>query len=216
MAERYVSSADRIPSLTKTKKNDLVIATFSITSVRMEAIDFVGPYLKNQQGILVGKSSGIKGLSDLKDKPICTYKGTTSATLLRQLNIGIPVEKDTASQCIKAMLNGPEETRPVAMSTDQLILYGFADQHASEGLHVLPDLTFGPTQMYGIALPKKHRDDCARLLEIVKDYVGSNDWLEDLRTSLPQAIENNTSWATDYLPSEESILQNSCTDPSDS
>lgn len=219
LAKLYVPSGERASSLTDSKETDLIVATYSITNERMDQIDFVGPYAVNYQGILVGeKGSDITSLDKLDGRTVCTYDDTTSAVVLdkaayKRIKV---VSKPTASDCIEAMTTGPEANRPDAMSTDQLILYGFADRYSDKNLRVVPDVTFGPPQRYGIGLRKHHREDCLRLREIIKDYVTSADWLKDLEASLPQIRKHGDNWKTAFQPSPTLIDANSCASDSGS
>ncbi|MFE4663610.1 transporter substrate-binding domain-containing protein [Streptomyces sp. NPDC056716] len=205
-----VPSEERVTAIT-TGEADLVIATFSITEERMAEIDFVGPYAITYQGFIVGKDHGdIHTIKDLDGRRVCTWKGTTSAEVLaRPAYDDIDVyELGDASDCLSDLRNGLSD----AVSTDQLILYGFADHYADEGLRVLPGQTVGPPQYYGIGMPKGYREDCERLREIVKRYVDSSDWLADIEQTLRLIPENENDWQTEYRPSAAAIDARSCRD----
>ncbi|BCL27759.1 transporter substrate-binding domain-containing protein [Streptomyces aurantiacus] len=204
-----VSSEGRIPALEKGEV-DMVIAAFSITPDRMKEIDFVGPYATTRQGFLVGPKSTVRELKDFKGGAVCSWEGTTSVATLeefRREGIEIKTLVD-ASDCIDALKSGEVQ----AVSTDQLILYGFARHHAKDGLRVVPGVTIGAPQHYGIGLPKGHRADCLRLREFVKRYVESSDWIRDMETSLPDVPAAEPGWISDYKPSDESIDARSCRD----
>ncbi|MFE2040563.1 transporter substrate-binding domain-containing protein [Streptomyces sp. NPDC059477] len=205
-----VPSEERVTAIT-TREADLVIATFSITEERMAEIDFVGPYAITYQGFIVGKDGGdIHTVEDLDGRSVCTWKGTTSEQVLARPayeDIDLDVLGD-ASDCFDELREG----RSDAVSTDQLILYGFADHYADEGLRVLPGQTVGPPQYYGIGMPKGYREDCERLREIVKRYVDSSDWLADIKETLRLIPENETDWQTQYRPSAAAIDSRSCRD----
>ncbi|MFI6207402.1 transporter substrate-binding domain-containing protein [Streptomyces sp. NPDC051041] len=205
-----VPSDERVTALTEGDV-DLVIATFSITDERMELVDFVGPYAVTYQGFMVAEDSDdIRTVEDLRGRSVCTWGGTTSAEVLDS-----PAYEDIedyeagdASDCLEDIRRG----RADAVSTDQMILYGFAEQYAGEGLRVLSGVTIGPPQYYGIGMSKGHRADCERLREIVKRYVGSSDWLADLRQSLSLIPEKERNWQTQYRPSDTDIDARSCQD----
>ncbi|MFE6777246.1 transporter substrate-binding domain-containing protein [Streptomyces sp. NPDC057702] len=167
----------------------LVAATFSITAQRMkptseggDGLDFVGPYASTQQGILVRTENAgrYKRVKDLKERTVCVWKDTTSARELEKTAYSglIPVEKTDAKDCIKALKSGKVD----ALSTDQLILYGF--EAAEPGLTVPDGLVFGPINDYGIAMVKGHREDCRKLKQALIDYAGSNDWDRDFQNNL--------------------------------
>lgn len=202
-----VTSQDRV-QLLRGGMADMVVASFSITTDRMKKIDFVGPYVTTRQGFLVGKKGpNIATLDDLRGTTVCTWDGTTSVEQLRKLHIEPLVLQDVAS-CVEELRAG----RVDAVSTDQMILYGFADRYAAEGLRVVPNLVIGAPQHYGIGLPKGHREDCEQLRDYVKSYVGSSEWVNDIRSSLPKLVEAEPEWTNSYKPSAEAIDARSCRD----
>ncbi|WP_406730288.1 transporter substrate-binding domain-containing protein [Streptomyces sp. NBC_01794] len=205
-----VSSGDRIAQL-EGGTADMVIASFSITPERMRKIDFVGPYFKTRQGFLVGSDGwDITKIEDLRGKRVCTWDGTTSQEALGNLKgMGVVVQVlDDASDCIDALVDG----QVAAVSTDQAILYGFAHQHAAESLRVLPGLTIGAPQLYGIGLPKGHREDCRKLAGWLKEFVGTSEWTGDIATSLPELPLADPGWVSTHKPSDASIDARSCRD----
>ncbi|MGW7514067.1 transporter substrate-binding domain-containing protein [Streptomyces sp. NPDC054796] len=209
-----VSSADRISQL-EHGDADMVIASFSITPDRMRRIDFAGPYLKTRQGFLVDedrpRSGGIEELKDLRGKTVCTWDGTTSETALAEVRTATgvtPQVLDDASDCIEELKKGTVD----AVTTDQLILYGFARHHAKDGLRVVADLTIGAPQHYGIGLRKGFREDCRRLADWLKEYVGTSEWIRDVETSLPQLPAQDPGWISTHKPSTAAIDSRSCRD----
>ncbi|MEV7194856.1 transporter substrate-binding domain-containing protein [Streptomyces sp. NPDC093510] len=202
-----VATKDRVTSLTSDNV-DLAVAAFSITPERMKKIDFAGPYLTNYQGFLVGKKgAAIRTMNDLRGKRVCAWSGTTNIGPLQGLGFEV-VEMRSAKACLDALVDGGVD----AFSTDQLILYGFAHQYAKDRLKVLPDLTVGAPQYYGVGIPKGHRSDCHRLREFIKKYVESNDWIQDIQVSLPEIPETDPNWASRLKPSADSIEARSCRD----
>ncbi|BBC34248.1 hypothetical protein SGFS_055420 [Streptomyces graminofaciens] len=185
-----VLSKNRGPAL-RNGDLDLVAATYSITAQRMkprdeggEGLDFVGPYASTQQGILVREKDygRYKDDSDLDGKLVCVWKGTTSAEELKKPaydKIRLREEED-AKYCMKALLAKEVD----AVSTDQLILYGFME--AEPGLRVVPGIKFGEPNDYGIAMAKGHRADCERLRDTLRTYVAGNDWERDFENNLPK------------------------------
>ncbi|KAB2590205.1 transporter substrate-binding domain-containing protein [Streptomyces arboris] len=206
-----VSSGDRVTQLIQ-RKADMTIASFSITADRMDEIDFVGPYLKTRQGFLVGPDgAGVERLADLRGSQICTWQGTTSVEALegiRETAGADPVTLTDASDCIEQLIDGQVK----AVSTDQAILYGFARQYEKEGLRVVPDVTIGAPQHYGIGLPKGHTADCRRLASWLKKHVGTSSWIRDVETSLPTLIEEDPGWISSHKPSAAEIEARSCRD----
>ncbi|GGW65127.1 ABC transporter substrate-binding protein [Streptomyces xantholiticus] len=206
-----VSSGDRVTQLLE-RKADMTIASFSITAERMDLIDFVGPYLKTRQGFLVGPAGAdVQELEDLSGTRICTWQGTTSQEALdgiRDTSGAEPVILTDASDCIEQLLTG----QVMAVSTDQAILYGFARHYEKEGLRVVPDVTIGAPQYYGIGLPKGHPADCRKLEAWLKKHVGTSTWIRDVETSLPALTEENRAWISSHKPKPEEIEARSCRD----
>ncbi|MEV0372254.1 transporter substrate-binding domain-containing protein [Streptomyces sp. NPDC050636] len=203
-----VPSEDRSTVLTK-KSKDLVVATFSITVDRMKTLDFVGPYASTYQGVMVRRNDDrIRKPGDLSGKHVCTWPGTTSATTLQgPAYDGIDVyEAPDASMCIKDLKDEVAD----AVSTDQMILYGFTQENPD--LKVVPRITFGSANHYGVAMNKGHRADCRRLRDALRDYLTDNTWSADFSTSLPSIPKANANWETDYKPRVETIDALSCRD----
>ncbi|TRV74292.1 transporter substrate-binding domain-containing protein [Streptomyces sp. 130] len=197
----------------------LVAATFSITPDRMatkeeggDDLDFVGPYASTQQGFLIREADrSIRTLADLNGKIVCVWKGTTSANELAKPAYDKIVKRteEDAGYCVKAL----KDKEVDAVSTDQLILYGFAEANAS--LRVVDGIKFGEPNDYGIAMAKGHREDCLRLRDKLQQYVRqASSWERDFQNSLP-AVPKET--RDEAKPTEDEIMALSCVDrPGDS
>ncbi|MFF3276010.1 transporter substrate-binding domain-containing protein [Streptomyces chrestomyceticus] len=192
----------------------LIAATYSITERRMkpkgeggDGLDFVGPYASTRQGILVRTADAgrYKSHSDLNKRLVCVWEDTTSAAELKRPAYSQvrTVEMTDARDCVKAL----REKRVDAVSTDQLILYGFMKDDRS--LTVAHALTFGPFNDYGIAMVKGHRDDCKKLQQALMDYVQSNDWDRDFQINLPLVPKEDRDEAR---PTGDEIASQSCRD----
>ncbi|MFD9334394.1 transporter substrate-binding domain-containing protein [Streptomyces sp. NPDC060028] len=212
---KSVESAVRQVSLDGEHPVDLVVATYSINNERLTgsngepAHDFAGPYAITFQGFMVKKGGpAVMSLSDLDGATVCVWAGTTSeATIKREAPHMVPVQKRTATDCIDELKAG----RVRAVSTDQLILYGFSQVH--KDLEVVPDVTLSDAQYYGIGLPKGHREACGKLREALKEYVRSADWTRDFKDQLPSvATAEPGKWETGHKPTETQIDKFSCRD----
>ncbi|MFJ9415609.1 transporter substrate-binding domain-containing protein [Streptomyces sp. NPDC101227] len=204
-----VPSEDRRAVLTD-KSKDLVVATYSITVERMKELDFAGPYATTYQGIMVRKNDHrIKKPADVNGKRVCTWPGTTSATTLQSpaYERMVVYEQPDASTCITDL-----KVKKVAdaVSTDQMILYGFTQENPD--LKVVPDITYGSANQYGIAMAKGHRQDCLKLRDALRDYLGDNAWSQDFATSLPSIPKADAAWETDFKPRTETVDALSCRD----
>jgi glutamate transport system substrate-binding protein len=210
-----VPSQDRVTALTQSDAGevDLVIATFSITQDRAHQIYFTGPYAKTYQGFLVRKNdSRIKTLADLHGKRACAWEGTNSLQVLqKQVPDVVAATTSTADQCVDELRSGQVD----AVSTDQLILYGFAHQYPD--LKVVPDLMIGAANYYGIGMAKHDQRgdsnlaDCRRVRDALKGYVGSSAWKQDMGQDLPMFVAD-PQWMTLDRPSVADIDRLSCTD----
>jgi polar amino acid transport system substrate-binding protein len=76
-----VTPQNRIPYL-QTHKIDLIVSTLGYTQERAKAIDYSAPYFTSGVKLLVPKSSGVTGWTDIHGKTIITTQGTTASTYL--------------------------------------------------------------------------------------------------------------------------------------
>ncbi|NKY15640.1 transporter substrate-binding domain-containing protein [Streptomyces somaliensis] len=173
---------------------DLLLATLSVNEDRIQEVDFAGIYMTSRQGLLVSDEAYANGIKDptvFAGKKICTLEGSTSYTTLMEYRPDVLslAEIEPASKikdCVKLL----EEGRVQGISTDQVILYGLADHHADQNFYVVPEIDFGPTQYYGVAVKKmKDREWCRYLKEIVDKYVRSSTWEQNFKIQLGLAEE---------------------------
>ncbi|MFE3145928.1 MULTISPECIES: transporter substrate-binding domain-containing protein [unclassified Streptomyces] len=207
-----VLSRNRVNDLRKGRVK-LVAATFSITPDRMkprsekgDGLDFVGPYAVTHQGMLVraDESESYDDIKKFVGKNVCVWEETTSAKLLESPaynGIGHTTVTD-AKQCIEGLKKGIYD----AVSTDQLILYGFAK--ANPELAVVEDVKIGPPNKYGIAMVKGHSEDCKKLKKSLLEYLGGDGWSNAFKDNLglPDAIRESA------RPTTEEIEDSSCVD----
>ncbi|MDI2099752.1 glutamate ABC transporter substrate-binding protein [Ruicaihuangia caeni] len=141
-------SANREPFI-ENGQVDIVVATYTINDTRKEVVDFAGPYYTAGQDLLVlaGNPDGIKGPEDLADKKVCTVTGSTSERNISEYpNAGI-IAAATYSACLEPLRSG----EAAAVTTDNVILAGLADQNPGEFEVVGNPFTSEP---YGIGLKK--------------------------------------------------------------
>jgi glutamate transport system substrate-binding protein len=127
---------------------DIVVATYTINDKRKEVISFAGPYYTAGQDILVlkGNPEGIKGPEDLKDKKVCSVAGSTSEKNIAKYGVELSTT-DTYSNCLEPLRSG----KVIAVTTDNVILAGLADQNQGEFEVLNKPFTQEP---YGIGLKK--------------------------------------------------------------
>ncbi|MFN2506702.1 MAG: glutamate ABC transporter substrate-binding protein [Acidimicrobiales bacterium] len=106
-------------------ERDMVIATYTISDKRKEQVDFAGPYLIDNQDIMVkADNDSIRTVADLNGKRVCTGQGSTSPAHLASkapqaeviLFAGYP-------ECGDAL----RQDRVDAVVTDRGILLGIID-----------------------------------------------------------------------------------------
>lgn len=207
-----IPSQTRSTALTNFDANhvDLVIATFSITQPRVDSgLWFAGPYAVTRQGFMVKKGSPIHTQQDLKNavEPVCTWGGTTSEQALYDAGLTNVDVEDDASTCVAKLHDGTVS----AMSTDQLILYGFTQKF--QDLEVLPNIKIGPSQYYGIAMAKQDNgeptlQDCKTIENWLKNVYLNQDWDRDFSSNLQNAQVGD---AEQYKPTAPEIDHESCT-----
>jgi glutamate transport system substrate-binding protein len=146
-------SANREPFI-ENGQVDIVVATYTINDTRKEVVDFAGPYYEAGQDLLVltGNPEGIKGpefFTENTDKKVCTVTGSTSANNIAKYATGPDqiLTAETYSACLEPLRNGDV----VAVTTDNVILAGLADQNPGEFEVVGKPFTAEP---YGIGLKK--------------------------------------------------------------
>jgi glutamate transport system substrate-binding protein len=161
---------------------DLVIATYTINDTRKEVVSFAGPYYEAGQDLLVLEGNeDITGPEDLADKRVCTVSGSTSEKNIAEYTTNI-IATDTYSNCLGPLRSGDVD----AVTTDNVILAGLADQNAGEFEVVGNPFTAEP---YGIGLAK---DDTE-----FRDFI--NDVLEE-------SYEDGT-WADAWEATAGSVLE---------
>ncbi len=154
---------------------DMVVATYTINDERDEVVDFAGPYYVAGQDILVpsGNPEGIEGIDSLNtpDLTTCTAEGSTS---LENLNEMAPdadiITFDVYSKCTDAMSQG----RVDAVSTDNVILLGLADESGGEFELVENPFTDEP---YGIGVAEGSELRCA-INGALQEMYDDGSWAE--------------------------------------
>ena len=151
---------------------DLVIATYTINDERKEKVSFAGPYYEAGQDIMVrADETEIKSVKDLNGKKVCSVTGSTSIDNIKDEAPDADISRpfDTYSKCAEELKNG----RVDAVTTDNSILYGLADQ--DEGaFKVLGDpFTEEP---YGIGVKKDDDEMRDRVNEFLEKIQDNGEW----------------------------------------
>ncbi|MCG5220119.1 glutamate ABC transporter substrate-binding protein [Streptosporangium sp. KLBMP 9127] len=128
---RYVTapSAKR-ESMLQAGTVDLIFASYSVTPERKTKVDFAGPYYVAHQDTLIRSSdTTIHNVRDLRGKKLCEVAGSNSWRRVkeeRKVAVNL-VAGASYSDCIDQL----REKTVDAVSTDDLILAGFAGQDDS-------------------------------------------------------------------------------------
>jgi glutamate transport system substrate-binding protein len=199
--EQNVGTTQREGELQNPEGADLIIGSYSITDERKEVVSFAGPYMKTKQGVMVGSGSGIESAADLAGKKVCAARNSTSWDQMRENLSGIvAIQEEGFGICTEKLLDGTVD----AVSTDQLLLYGYADEY--DGLRVLPDETFGNAELYGIGIDHGAVELCEFLNEAVLESIISGWWVQAFDNNFPDDLDPEN-----FKPDDGDL--NECPDP---
>ncbi|MFF2457050.1 transporter substrate-binding domain-containing protein [Peribacillus simplex] len=150
---------------------DAIVATMTITEDRKKEVDFTDVYFDAGQSLLVKKGSDIKGIDSLKGKKVLAVKGSTSSINIREKAPEAQVlEFENYSEAFAALKSGQGD----ALTTDDSILYGMADEDPS---YELVGGTF-TEEPYGIAVKKGNADFVGELNKALKSLKDSGKYDE--------------------------------------
>lgn len=150
---------------------DIVVATYTINDTRKETVSFAGPYYSAGQSLLTLKSNtDINSVDDIGGKRICTASGSTpEQNLLENYPDAEVVPFGAYSDCIEPLRNNQVD----AISTDNVILAGFADEH--DDLEVRGEqFTEEP---YGIGLAKDDTDFRNFINDVLETIFEDGRWV---------------------------------------
>ncbi|MBQ8998418.1 MAG: transporter substrate-binding domain-containing protein [Clostridium sp.] len=121
----YVEAASRVEYL-KSGKVDIILANFTVTDERKEAVDFALPYMKVALGVVSPDDALITDADQLEGKDIIVVKGTTAEAYFSQtypdLNL---VKYDEYQEAYDALLDG----RGDAFATDNTEALAWSNQN---------------------------------------------------------------------------------------
>ncbi|MCD1163790.1 transporter substrate-binding domain-containing protein [Peribacillus frigoritolerans] len=150
---------------------DAIVATMTITEDRKKEVDFTDVYFDAGQSLLVKKGSDIKGIDSLKGKKVLAVKGSTSSINIREKAPEAQVlEFENYSEAFAALKSGQGD----ALTTDDSILYGMADEDPS---YELVGGTF-TEEPYGIAVKKGNAEFVEELNKALKSLKDSGKYDE--------------------------------------
>ncbi|MCO5998290.1 glutamate ABC transporter substrate-binding protein [Actinoallomurus rhizosphaericola] len=110
---------------------DMVVSSYSITQERKTQVVFAGPYYVAHQDILVrGTETAVRGVRDLRGRRLCQVAGSVSwrrVTEEHKIDAGL-VPAASYGECLDDLISRKVD----AISTDDLILAGFAAQRGNQ------------------------------------------------------------------------------------
>ncbi len=129
---------------------DAVFATYTITPAREEIISFAGPYYSSQYSVMVAAdNSDINGVDDLADKSVAAQSGSTGPQIVAQFAPDAKVQEFTTDE---------EARTALAQGRVDAYVYDDSMQRSSivknPGKYRIAGGEFGPTDNYGVGLPK--------------------------------------------------------------
>lgn len=159
---------------------DYIVATYSITDSRKEKVNFAGPYFVAEQDLLVkSDNTEITGPAAMAGKILCSVTGSTSAQKVKD-NYAADValqEYNTYTECVEALLAGAVD----AVTTDNVILAGYAAQHPGE-LKVVGE-GFS-TENYGIGLMKGDTAGTEKINAAIASMIADGSWKAALESTV--------------------------------
>ncbi|NLF06330.1 MAG: glutamate ABC transporter substrate-binding protein [Actinomycetales bacterium] len=151
---------------------DIIVATYTINDTRKEKVSFAGPYYLAGQSLLTLKTNtDIQGVDDIGGMKICTASGSTpEQNLLENYPDAEVVPFGQYSDCLEPLRNNQVH----AISTDNVILAGFAAEH--DDLEVRGEqFTEEP---YGIGLAKDDTDFRNFINDVLEKIFEDGRWVE--------------------------------------
>jgi glutamate transport system substrate-binding protein len=161
-----------------------IVGTYSITDTRKEKVGFAGPYFIAGQDLLVrADDTSITGPDSLKDKKLCSVKGSTSAVNVQKAVPGVNLQEyNTYTLCVDALKAGNVD----ALTTDDTILAGYAAQEANKGKLKVVGNKFS-TENYGVGLKKGDTEFCNKVTDALKKFIDSGEWEKSVEKYLGPA-----------------------------
>ena len=169
---------------------DMILATYSITDERKNAVSFAGPYFVAGQDLLVRKDDhSINGPEDLNGKRLCSVTGSTSAATVKEKFASEVqlMEQPGYAECATALFSGIVD----AVTTDDIILAGLASASRAKLRVVGKPFT---QEYYGVGIKKGDTALAKKINAAITEMIKDGSW--------ERAIADNTE-GTSYTPNAE-------------
>ncbi|MCX2187141.1 transporter substrate-binding domain-containing protein [Limosilactobacillus pontis] len=142
-----VNANNRVDTL-NSNKADIVLANFTVTPERKQAVAFAKPYMKVSVGVVSPKSKAITKVSQLKGKKLIVTKGTTAENYFTSKQPGVHLMKfDSKAQQFNALKNN----RAAALADDNSYLYAWVKKNPKYTVGIK---SVGPHQYIAPAVKK--------------------------------------------------------------
>ncbi|HET6634796.1 MAG TPA: glutamate ABC transporter substrate-binding protein [Streptomyces sp.] len=152
-----------------------VVATYTINDERKQKVSFAGPYFMAHQDLLVRADEDAITKADLNKSKmkLCSVNGSTSAQNVKKdfaPNANL-LEYGGYSECLTGLENGTVD----ALTTDDVILAGYAAQKKHQGKFKLAGLNLSD-EPYGIGLKKGDTELQKKINDALKKMVKDGSW----------------------------------------
>ncbi|MFE0099044.1 glutamate ABC transporter substrate-binding protein [Streptomyces sp. NPDC059009] len=177
--------SDRREEMIESGAVDFAVASYSITAERKQRVTFAGPYLTTGQDLLVRAGTrGITGPDSLNGRTVCTATGSTSAAKIKRDFAAKTrlISRETYSACVDALLRHKAD----AVTTDDIILAGYAAQHPGELRVVGHRFT---RERYGVGLKKGDAALQQRITTAIQQMIKDGSWRRSLKRHVPAGYE---------------------------
>lgn len=167
----------------QTGQVDLVVETYSITKARAKKVAFAGPYFLAHQRLLVRENdTSITGPSTLAGKRLCSIAGSTPAQNIKKKYPKVQLQEYTQdAECVTALINGALD----AMTTDDVILAGYAAQHEGKLKVVGPPMS---DENYGIGVKKSDTKAKDKINDILSGMIKDGTWKQLFQKNIPNDV----------------------------
>ena len=133
-------------------KVDLILANFTKTPERAEAVDFADPYMKVALGVVSPKDKPITDVAQLKDQTLLVNKGTTADAFFTKSHPEVKLLKfDQNTETFDALKDG----RGVALAHDNALLWAWAKENPNFEVAIG---NLGPAEFIAPAVQKGNTD----------------------------------------------------------
>ncbi|KFI58907.1 glutamate ABC transporter substrate-binding protein [Bifidobacterium gallicum] len=151
---------------------DMILATYSITDARKQAVSFAGPYFVAGQDLMVrADDDSIKGPQDLNGKRLCSVTGSTSAVTVKEKFASEVqlMEQPSYAECATALFSGIVD----AVTTDDIILAGLAANSRGKLKVVGQPFT---EEYYGVGIKKGDTELATKINAAITEMIEDGSW----------------------------------------